>query len=204
MHADETTGPGPRRAGAASRPQVGGWAVLPGQRHPGIRIRVPRAARQVGRRGLRAGWKGTLTTDGYRPYFNSRRPTSPNTAPGARPPKVCRDRQGRRRRRWRLSPRFVRRLTRRMIDDVQGRQGLLTSSTRGSARRRGSSAPPPQPLMRDFYAFCVRSARSRRRDKLDKACATPSGAGPYVMNVLDDGRLEPLDNNIAERGMITS
>ena len=58
-----------------------------------------------------------------------------------------------------------------------------------------------QPLMRDFYAFCVRSAEvATPRSKLDKALRYAIWSWPYVMNVLDDGRLE-LDNNIAERGM---
>lgn len=61
-----------------------------------------------------------------------------------------------------------------------------------------------QPLMRDFYAFCVRSAEvATPRSKLDKALRYAIWSWPYVMNVLDDGRLE-LDNNIAERGMKVS
>ena len=55
---------------------------------------------------------------------------------------------------------------RRMIDDVQGRQGLRQAQARGSARRRGSSPASA----RNFYAFCVRSAEvATPRSKLDKA-----------------------------------
>lgn len=52
-------GPGPQGAEPQADPQVEDVAVLLGQaRHPGIRIRVPRDARQVGRRGLPARLEG--------------------------------------------------------------------------------------------------------------------------------------------------
>lgn len=100
--------------------------------------------------------------------------------PGARPPKVRRDRQGRRRRRQGGQVPVPQRRARRAQDDrrdVQGRQGLRQARREGAQGEEDRGAPAPHAQL---YAFCVRSAGGR--DAEEQAgqwpCATPSGAGP--------------------------
>ena len=88
---------------------------------------------------------------------------------------------------------------RRMIDEMFRVDKALDGLPAGERKKRRIAEL--QPLMRDFYAFCVqKTAVATPRSKLDKALRYAIWSWPYVMNVLDDGRLE-LDNNLAERGM---
>lgn len=148
------------------------------------------------------GWKGTLTTDGYRPYFNLREADVTNTAclvhVRRKFAEIVKVAGGDAKAAEAAHP-SVALEARRMIDEMfrvdKGLDGLC------ARERRERRLEELQPLMRDFYAFCVRSMPAATpRSQLDRALRYAVWSWPYVMNVLDDGRLV-LDNNIAERGI---
>ena len=171
-------GPGPQGAEPQADPQVEDVAVLLGQtRHPGIRIRVPRDARQVGRRGLPARLEGHAHHRRLPPLLQppgGRR--HQHRVPGARPPKVRRDRQGRRRRRQGGQVPVPQRRARRAQDDrrdVQGRQGLRQARREGAQGEEDRGAPAP-------HAQLLRLLRAERggRDAEEQA-----GQGPALRHL---------------------
>ena len=152
--------------------------------------------------GFLRGWRGTLTTDGYRPYFNLREADVTNTAclvhVRRRFAEIVKVAGGDAKAAKSLYP-SVALDARRMIDEMFRVDKALDGLPAGERKKRRIAEL--QPLMRDFYAFCVqKTAVATPRSKLDKALRYAIWSWPYVMNVLDDGRLE-LDNNLAERGM---
>lgn len=152
--------------------------------------------------GFLRGWKGTLTTDGYRPYFNLQEADVTNTAclvhVRRKFAEIVKVAGGDAKAAKSLYP-SVALDARRMIDEMFKVDKAFDKLD--ARERKAKRIEELQPLMRDFYAFCVRSAEvATPRSKLDKALRYAIWSWPYVMNVLDDGRLE-LDNNIAERGM---
>lgn len=155
--------------------------------------------------GFLRGWKGTLTTDGYRPYFNLQEADVTNTAclvhVRRKFAEIVKVAGGDAKAAKSLYP-SVALDARRMIDEMFKVDKAFDKLD--ARERKAKRIEELQPLMRDFYAFCVRSAEvATPRSKLDKALRYAIWSWPYVMNVLDDGRLE-LDNNIAERGMKVS
>lgn len=152
--------------------------------------------------GFLRGWKGTLTTDGYRPYFNLQEADVTNTAclvhVRRKFAEIVKVAGGDAKAAKSLYP-SVALDARRMIDEMFKVDKAFDKLD--ARERKAKRIEELQPLMRNFYAFCVRSAEvATPRSKLDKALRYAIWSWPYVMNVLDDGRLE-LDNNIAERGM---
>jgi transposase len=147
-----------------------------------------------------AGWKGTLTTDGYKPYFNLGIEGVRNTACGV----------------------HIRRYFAQIVKKAGGdEKAAATDSVALEARKRidcmfavdskfdGMDAESRKaardkelrPLMEEFlpWATAMR-AKASPRLALYKALDYAITYWPYFMNVLEDGRLE-LSNNIAERSV---
>lgn len=145
-----------------------------------------------------AGFKGTLTTDGYQPYFNLGIDGIRNTAclvhcrryfaqivkgAGGDEKAAATD--------------SVALKARKMIDymfAVDSKFDGMEPELRRTLRNKEL-----RPLMEEFYAWAkAQIAKASPKLALHKALSYAITYWPYVMNVLEDGRLE-LSNNIAER-----
>ena len=144
------------------------------------------------------GWSGTLTTDGYKPYFTMGLPNITNVACGV----------------------HIRRYFARIVKNAGGdAKASATDSVALEARRRidyifhvdsrFDGLPPDErkaarkrelaPLMEEFYEWVkLQLPKASPRLALHRALEYAYTFWPYLMNVLNDGHLE-LDNNIAER-----
>ena len=146
------------------------------------------------------GWCGTLTTDGYKPYFSLAGVDVTNTA--------C-----------------LVHIRRKFMEIVKAAGGdakakkvasvalegrrLIDAMFEVDARFDGMDAEPRRvarlehlaPLMHGFSAWLDEQIpKATPRLALDNALRYAKWCWPYMMNVLDDGRLE-LSNNIAERAI---
>lgn len=145
-----------------------------------------------------AGWSGTLTTDGYKPYFNLGNPGVTNVACGV----------------------HIRRYFAKIVIAAGGDDKAATSqSVALEARRRmdrmfhidskfdGMEANERRaardrelrPLMEDFLPWAIEQrGKASPKLALHRALDYAVTCWPYFMHVLDDGHLE-LSNNIAEQ-----
>ena len=148
------------------------------------------------------GWAGTLTTDGYGPYFNLGLPGVTNVACGVHI--------------RRYFARIVKNAggdaaaaacgsvaleARRRIDRIfreDAKLDAMAAAGDWDGRRRARERLL-RPLMEDFYAWAqTQLPKASPKLALHRALEYAVTFWPHFMNVLSDGRLE-LDNNIAER-----
>lgn len=132
--------------------------------------------------GFLRGWKGTLTTDGYRPYFNLQEADVTNTAclvhVRRKFAEIVKVAGGDAKAAKSLYP-SVALDARRMIDEMFKVDKAFDKLD--ARERKAKRIEELQPLMRNFYAFCVRSAEvATPRSKLDKALRYAIWSWPYV------------------------
>ena len=161
---------------------------------------APTRSRNVAEDFLR-GWSGTLTTDGYRPYFglrNGGRVT--NTAclvhvrrKFAEIVKVAGgDAKA-------AAAGSVALEARRLIDAMFAADSKFDGMAAGE--RKPARDEHLRPLMESFWQWLhMQLPKASPGLALHKALEYAIWCWPYMMNVLEDGRLE-LDNNIAERAI---
>lgn len=158
----------------------------------------PTRSGQVARDFLE-GWSGYLTTDGYRPYFRLG-PQVTNTAclvhlrrkldevvksagSDALAQRAC----------------SIALEGRRLVDAIFKADSAFDGMD--AAERKAARDQVLRPLMEGFGAWAGEQLpRALPKSRLDEALTYAVTYWPYVMHVLDDGRLE-LSNNIAERAI---
>lgn len=161
---------------------------------------APTRSRNVAEDFLR-GWSGTLTTDGYRPYFGLRNGGHvTNTAclvhvrrKFAEIVKVAGgDAKA-------AAAGSVALEARRLIDAMFAADSKFDGMAAGE--RKSARDEHLRPLMESFWQWLhMQLPKASPGLALHKALEYAIWCWPYMMNVLEDGRLE-LDNNIAERAI---
>lgn len=145
-----------------------------------------------------AGWSGTLTTDGYKPYFNLGNPNIANTAClvhvrryFAQIVKITGgDAKA-------ASAASVALEARRRIDVMFKVDSKFDDMEPGA--RKAARDAELRPLMEDFGGWArAQLPLASPKLALHRALQYAVEFWPYVMNVLEDGHLE-LSNNVAEQ-----
>ena len=151
-----------------------------------------------------AGWSGTLTTDGYKPYFNLGIKGLENTACLVHVRRyfaqIVKSAGGDEKAE---SVASVALEARRRIDRIFAEDAKLDQLARERRfdERRAARMDAIKPLMDDFIAWAkMQLPKASPKLALHRALEYAVAYWPYVMNVLDDGRLE-LSNNVAERAI---
>lgn len=146
-----------------------------------------------------AGWSGTLTTDGYKAYFNLGNPGIANTACLVHVRRyfaqIVKIAGGDAKAAGAASVALAARQKIDKMFAVDSKLDDMESEARYQARNAEL-----KPLMDAFLPWaCQELAKASPRMALHRALAYAVEFWPYVQNVLSDGNLE-LSNNIAEQG----
>ena len=201
LNADETTVQVLREPGREARQKSYMWLFRTGPHEVPICVYEYRPTRSGAvPRAFLDGWRGYLTTDGYDPYFDLGMEGVTNTAclvhvrrrfaeivKAAGGDAACEGADS-------IALEARRRIDR--IFRVDSRFDGMEPDRRRKAREREL-----RPLMESFRAWAGAAiGRAVPGLALHRALAYALRYWPYVMNVLEDGRLG-LDNNIAERAI---
>lgn len=205
IHADETVVQVLKEPGREAEKKSRMWLFCSSEHDVPVHVFEYHETRRKGvAQEFLAGWSGTLTTDGYQPYFNLGIDGITNTAclvhvrryfaqivkaaggdeKAASVASVALEARKRIDRMFSIDSRFDHLAAERRFDE------------RKAARDREL-----RPLMEGFISWAREQLpKATPRLALSKALEYAVTYWPYVMNVLNDGRLE-LSNNIAERAI---
>lgn len=206
VHADETEVQVLREPGRAAKSKSRMWlfAARACGRPVFIYEYNPTRSGKVAEDFLR-GWSGWLVTDGYRPYFtleNGGKVANVACLVHVRRKfaEIVKAAGGDARAEAAGSVALA---ARRRIDAMfaaDSRFDAMAGAGDFEGRRRGRERDL-RPMMEDFFDWAqARRMEASPRMALDRALKYAVDYWPYVMNALDDGRLE-LDNNLAERAI---
>lgn len=151
-----------------------------------------------------SGWTGTLTTDGYKPYFNLGIKDITNTACLVHIRRyfaqIVKAAGGDEKA---ASVQSVALEARNRIDEIFAQDKKLDklAADRNFNKRKHKRIKTIKPLMEDFYTWAKdQLMHATPKLALYRALEYAIEYWPYVENVLHDGRLE-LSNNVAERAI---
>lgn len=205
MHADETVVQVLKEPGREAKKKSRMWLFCSSEHDVPVHVFEYHETRGKGvAREFLAGWSGTLTTDGYQPYFNLGIEGLSNTACLVHVRRyfaqIVKAAGGDEKA---ASVASVALEARRRIDGMFSKDtefdGL--AAERRFGERREARERELRPLMEDFISWAREQLpKATPRLALSKALEYAVTYWPYVMNVLSDGRLE-LSNNIAERAI---
>lgn len=205
MHADETVVQVLREPGREAKQKSRMWLFCSSEHDVPVRVFEYHETRRKGvAQEFLAGWSGTLTTDGYQPYFSLGVEGLVNTACLVHVRRyfaqIVKAAGGDEKA---ASVASVALEARRRIDEMFSADSKFDAlaAERRFEERREARERELKPLMEDFAKWAREQLpKATPRLALSKALEYAVAYWPYVMNVLDDGRLE-LSNNVAERAI---
>lgn len=199
MHADETTVQVLKEPNREAKRKSRMWLFCAARCDVPVYIFEYRETRRKGvAQEFLAGWSGTLTTDGYKPYFNLGNPGIANTACLVHVRRyfaqIVKAAGGDAKA---ASAASVALEARRRIDAIFAVDSRFDGM--GPEERKAARDAELRPLMEDFGDWArARLPKASPKLALHRALQYAVEFWPYVMNVLEDGHLE-LSNNVAEQ-----